>query len=89
VQDLRDGIQRIRRTRGRGRKMRKCGCHSHNGFVLRSEDSELAQRISLEGLTPLSDSDRVDSMVSVSASMDFELSSSDLENQYRRFLNGY
>jgi len=73
--------------------MRKCGCHSHNGFQLEIEDQldlELAQRVSLEGLTPMSDCVSVDRLGSVSASEHLESHWDDdvIEEQYRRFHNG-
>ena len=69
--------------------MAECRCLSHNGF-LTSRGREVAQQLSLEGLTPLSDSVRVDIPVSVSASMGPLLHWDDalLEEQYRRFHNG-
>ena len=64
--------------------------HSRNGF-LTERGYELAQQISLEGLTPVGDSVRVDIPVSVSGErrdetfliFDEEL----IDEQYRRFLS--
>ncbi len=64
-----------------------CGCHSHNGFQLKPLKG-FAQQYSLEGLTPTGDSVSVDIPVSVSALFEFELNDSQLEEQYRRFING-
>jgi len=50
-----------------------CGCHSHNGFLLSSEDSELEQQLSLEGLLPRGSTDRVDKSGSVSALVEVEV----------------
>jgi len=71
----------------------KCGCHSHNGFVLDhpSEQMDIAQQISLEGLTPLSDCVRVDRSVSVSALVEGEgdvFHDEVIDQQYRRFIHG-
>ena len=66
--------------------MRRCGCHSHNGFLLEPEG--LAEQTSLEGLTPMSDCVRVDVQGSVSALIEVEVSDAEVDEQYRRFLNG-
>jgi hypothetical protein len=49
---------------------RRCGCHSHNGFVLSPEG--LAQQFSLEGLAPRGADDYVDREGSVSALVEVE-----------------
>jgi len=75
--------------------MRNCSCHSHNGFQLEGGEAELAEQTSLEGLTPMSEADRVDKVGSVSALVEGEGSirhcwpeDEVLEEQHRRFHNG-
>ncbi len=70
------------------RSVPECGCFSHNGFLTERGFAELAQQVSLEGLTPLSDCVRVDKSVSVSALVEVEVSDLMIDEQYRRFLNG-
>ncbi len=66
---------------------RSCGCHSHNGFRLSPEG--LAQQTSLEGLTPMSEADSIDSPVSVSAlPVSPDWNDALIEEQYRRFHSG-
>ncbi len=70
-----------------------CSCHSHNGF-LTGRGIEAAQRTSLEGLLSRDEADRVDIVVSVSASDGdgdlFEMVPDSLiDQQHRRFLNGF
>ncbi len=77
--------------------MRKCGCHSHGGFILSPEG--LAQRerqldaFRSVGLTRSAQGVRLDKLGSVSASEAvtdlYEFVSEDMtEDQYRRFHNG-
>ena len=72
-----------------------CGCSSHNGFLTGRGYAEAAQRraISAEGLAAEPTQLYLDKVASVSGlavavELDFSLSDEDLENQYRRFLNG-
>ena len=72
----------------------KCTCHSHNGFVLGGPAlaGAPAQQISFEGLTPTGAPGRVDRSVSVSALVEpVEPVFVDalIDQQYRRFLNGF
>ncbi len=70
--------------------MTSCRCHSHNGFQLRPSEEGLAQQISLEGLRPMGEADRVDIDGSVSASSLPVLHWDDalIDEQYRRFHSG-
>ena len=66
--------------------MHDCTCHSHNGFLVGSGQSE-----QLESSVLLTEDERsvsLDLPVSVSALFEFELTESQLEEQHRRFLNG-
>ena len=70
----------------------KCNCFSHGSF-LTERGYELAQRTSLEGLAPLGDREYVDKVVSVSGLRRDEdmyalVSDTEIDQQYRRFLNG-
>ena len=72
-----------------------CKCHSHNGFVLGRSPEGLAQR-ELERAGDLTRSDKgvsLDMVGSVSALVDVEGShvfdDQLLDNQYRRFHNGF
>jgi len=67
--------------------------HARNGFLTAKGLREAAQRTSLEGLAPLGDPEYIDKVGSVSAlDGDGDLyawsSEAQIENQYRRFLNG-
>jgi len=66
--------------------------HSRNGFLTKFGLEQAAQQTSLEGLTPLSDSVRVDMVGSVSGLVevedDFVWCDRLLDQQYRRFHNG-
>ena len=70
----------------------KCGCTSHNGF-LTERGIELAEQTSLEGLDPLGVPEYVDRVGSVSG-LELErdlyafVDDVQLDQQYRRFLNG-
>ena len=68
--------------------MSDCSCHSHGGF-LTERGIELAQQLSLEGLTPRGDCVRVDIRGSVSALVEGEEShvwdDLILDEQSRRF----
>ncbi len=66
------------------------GFHSRNGFLTKAGYALVAQRTSLEGLTPLSDSVIVDIPISVSASERHQSFWNDtlIEEQYRRFIHG-
>ena len=67
-----------------------CTCHSHNGFQLRSSEEELAQQLSLEGLTARDDCVIVDIQGSVSGLRRDEdnhvFDEGVIDEQYRRFL---
>ncbi len=64
-----------------------CSCHSHNGFLLSPEG--LAQReFELDGVDAMAPLRYLDREGSVSGLFEFELSDTQLEEQYRRFLNG-
>ena len=70
--------------------MRKCSCHSHNGFLTARGIRAVAQQTSLEGLTPTGDSVIVDMHGSVSGlelERDLHVSDEFIDSQYRRFLN--
>ena len=75
--------------------MRKCGCHSHNGFLTvegqRALGDQPALELSDEGLTPAEDSVTLDMVGSVSGlELERDIHASDdlIDQQYRRFLNG-
>ena len=74
--------------------MNDCTCLSHNGFLTSRGYREVAQRTSLEGLSPRGDIEYVDSPVSVSAlrrdeDLFVDVSDVQIDRQYQRFLNGY
>jgi len=73
--------------------MLDCLCLSHNGFLTERGYAELAQQNSLEGLTPRSDAVILDKVGSVSALRDqldmFDMCDHQIDEQHRRFLNGY
>ena len=70
-----------------------CSCHSHSGFLTAAGYAAVAQQTSLEGLAPRGDLEYVDSRVSVSG-LELErdlyahVSDTEIDTQYRRFLNG-
>ena len=70
----------------------RCECVSHNGFLTKAGFALVAQQRSLEGLTLLSDSVRLDIVGSVSALAEAEDShvfdDQVIDQQYRRFHNG-
>ncbi len=72
----------------------ECSCNSHGGFLTEKGLKEAAQRRleldSLDGMDTRLYVDRVGSVSGLALAMelDFSLSDEDLENQYRRFLNG-
>jgi len=73
--------------------MSDCGCNSHGSFLTAKGLKEAAQRLSLEGLAPLGDHAYIDKVGSVSALAEAEdlyahVSDTQIDQQYRRFLNG-
>ncbi len=73
--------------------MSDCGCYSHSGFLTSRGLREVAQRTSLEGLVSRDDLEYVDKVVSVSGmglgrDLYDHVSDTQIDEQYRRFLNG-
>ena len=71
--------------------MTDCNCRSHGTFLTAKGLAEAAQRFSLEGLAPRGELEYVDKVGSVSALVEVEVdyrSDQQIDNQYRRFLNG-
>ncbi len=73
--------------------MARCDCRAHGSFLTAKGLEEAAQRLSLEGLAPLGDPGYIDKVVSVSGlelerDMYAHISDVEIDNQYRRFLNG-
>ena len=67
-----------------------CGCHSHNGFVLRGGQLDLVDSIAsaeVKGLTPGEQCVRVDTESSVSGLRRDETVDSMIDEQHRRFLD--
>ena len=71
-----------------------CGCLSHNGFLTAKGLKEAAQRdVFIDGVDTMDMFGYVDRVGSVSALVEVEenhvFDDQLLDNQYRRFLNGY